>query len=117
MKALAAGVLSQAMQDIRRFRAPRTSLERELYRDAYDWISSHDVSWPFSFLNVCQSLGLEAEGTRSELLADASMGLFSYWMQRSGRFARSLGASFTRPKNNDSDAPSNTWVTPEFQPQ
>ena len=99
VKALAAGVLNQAMQDVRRFRGARTRLERELYRDAYDWIMSHDLSWPFSFLNVCQTLDLQAESTRSQLLSDASLGVFSYWVRRGGRFARSLGSAFARDRN------------------
>ena len=118
-KTLAAGVLSQAMQDIRRFRAARTAVERELYRDAYNWIVSHDISWPFSFLNVCRSLEIDAEYTRYQLLADASLGPFLYWIRRGGHFARALGSSVSRvfTPNRNSIAPANAWTTPPLQPQ
>jgi hypothetical protein len=116
-KALAAGVLSQAMQDIRRFRAARTAVERELYRDAYNWIVSHDISWPFSFLNVCRLLDIDADSTRYQFLADASLGPFSYWIRRGGRFARALGSSVSRVFTPNSTAPANPWTTPPLQPQ
>src|SRR5437868_14540235 len=77
-KDLAAGILKQAAQDLRRFHGARSAIERELYHDAYRWVISDDCSWPFSFLNVCQLLKLAPESLRQELLTDASLGLFSY---------------------------------------
>ena len=98
-RALAAGVLEQAAQDLRRFRNATTRIERELYLGAYGWVVSDDYAWPFSFLNVCQLLNLVPEILRSELLADASVGLFTYWSRRGARTARSfqifLGRVFT----------------------
>lgn len=116
-KALVTSVLKQAAQDIRRFRNPGTRLERELYRDAYDWITSPDISWPFSFLNVCHTLGIDAESRRYQLLADDSLGPFSYWIRRGGRFARALGSSVSRVFTPNSTAPANAWTTPPLQPQ
>ena len=116
-KALAAGVLKQATQDMRRFRAAGTRLERELYVDAYDWVISYDTSWPFSFLNVCHTLGIDAEGKRHELLAEIELGLFSYWIRRGGRFARSLGSSVNRVFTPNSTVPANAWTTPPLQAQ
>ena len=116
-KALAAGVLKQAAQDIRRFRNPRTRLERELYLDAYDWMTSYDTSWPFSFLNVCHALSIDAESTRHELLADAELGLFSYWIRRGGRFARAIGSSVTRLLTPTNPVPANAWTSPAVQAQ
>jgi hypothetical protein len=87
---LASGVLKQAAHDLRRFHGATTAVERELYLDAYRWVRSDDCSWPFSFLNVCQLLDLEADIVRLELLADASVGLFTYWARRCARAARSL---------------------------
>src|SRR5436853_972107 len=82
--ALAKGVLAQAKQDLRRFRGAPDRVEREMYRDAYSWVASNDFSWPFSFLNVCQSLGLSPEVQRVELLADVPPG----WYSRSRRMAQ-----------------------------
>jgi hypothetical protein len=100
---LAAGVLKQAAQDLRRFNSATSAVERELYLDAYSWLTSEDSSWPFSFVNVCQLLNLPAESLRQELLTDASLGLFSYLARRGGRAARSfqifLNRVFTTSRN------------------
>jgi len=102
-KDLAAGVLKQAAQDLRRFHGATSAIERELYLDAYRWVISDDCSWPFSFLNVCQLLNLAPESLRQELLTDASLGLFSYLARRGGRAARSfqifLNRIFTTSSN------------------
>ena len=89
-KDLAAGILKQAAQDLRRFNGATSAVERELYLDAYSWITSDDCAWPFSFLNVCQLLNLAPDVVRLELSADASAGFFTYWAQRCARATRSL---------------------------
>ncbi len=95
-KGLAAGVLKQAAQDLRRFHGATSAIERELYLDAYRWVISDDSSWPFSFLNVCQLLNLTPDIVRQELVADASGGFFTYWTRRSVRAARSFQISLNR---------------------
>ena len=95
-KDLAAGILKQAAQDLRRFHGATSAIEWELYRDAYRWVISDDCSWPVSFLNVCQLLNLAPESLRQELLTDASLGLFSYLARRGGRAARSFQIFFNR---------------------
>ena len=95
-KGLAAGVLKQAAHDLRRFRAATTRVKRELYRDAYTWITAYDFSWPYSFVNVCKSLELCPEVVRAEVLADASLGWLDYVTQRAGRLSGKLRASFIR---------------------
>src|ERR1700720_3273925 len=99
-KDLAAGVLKQAAQDLRRFHGATSAVERELYLDAFSWITVDDSSWPFSFLNVCQLLNLTPDIVRQELVADASAGFFAYWGQRCARVTRSfqsfLGHVLTR---------------------
>jgi len=103
-KDLAAGVLKQARQDLRRFHGAMSAVERELYLDAYSWFTSDDCTWPFSFLNVCHLLNLAPESLRQELLTDASLGLFSYLARRIGRAARRLhtflGHVFTSERNS-----------------
>ena len=44
---LASGVLKQAKQDLHRFHGLTSAVERELYLDAYSWLTSDDTSWPF----------------------------------------------------------------------
>lgn len=82
-KALAAGVLRQAAADLRRFRESRDSIGREMYSDARNWFVSSDTAWPYSFLNVCDSLGLSPENVRDEVFEDA----VSNWAAHSGRIA------------------------------
>lgn len=102
-KDLAAGILKQATQDLRRFRNPTSGVEQELYFDAYHWFRSNDYTWPFSFLNVSQLLDLDPEAVREELLGERSLGIFGYWSRRCGRAARRfqtfLGRTFTTSRN------------------
>src|SRR5437899_7534305 len=86
-KGLAAGVLKQAAHDLRRFRSATTAVKRELYLDAYSWITANDFSWPYSFVNVCKLLDVNPEFVRTEIFADASSGLLDYWTMRAGRFS------------------------------
>ncbi len=107
---LAAGILKQAKQDLRRFRNPTSGVERELYFDAYHWFTSNDYTWPFSFLNVCQLLDLDPEAVREEQLGERSLGTFGYWSRRCGRAARrfqiSLSHVFTSERNANAAEPS-----------
>jgi len=95
-KGLAAGVLKQAAYDLRRFRAATTGVKRDLYVDAYSWITANDFSWPYSFVNICKLLDVCPEVIRMELLADASLGWLDYWTKRAGHVSRELRASFVR---------------------
>ena len=95
-KGLAAGVLKQAAHDLRRFRAATTGVKRDLYVDAYSWITANDFSWPYSFVNICKLLDVCPEVIRMELLADASLGWLDYWTKRAGHVSRELRASFVR---------------------
>ena len=54
--------------------AQRSAVEREFYLDAHRWVTSDDYSWPFSFLNVCQTLNLAPGTVREEVLGDLSLG-------------------------------------------
>ena len=99
-KGLAAGVLKQAAYDLRRFHDATTGDKRNLYLDAYTWITAYDFSWPYSFMNVCKLLDVCPEMVRTELLADASLGWFAYWRRRGSRFSRRLRASFVRVFSN-----------------
>jgi hypothetical protein len=41
---------------------------RPRFREAEAWLLEDDDRWPFSFRNVCEVLGLDANGIRDELL-------------------------------------------------
>src|SRR5947208_2323543 len=103
-KGLAAGVLKQAARDLRRFRPATKGLKRELYLDAYSWITANDFSWPYSFVNVCKLLDLSPDVVRAEVLADASLGWLDYWSQRAGRVSRKVQASVVRVLANCGNA-------------
>ena len=79
---LAAGILSQARRDLRRFHGSTRSTKRELYLDAYSWIVSDDCRWPYSFRNVCELLNLSPEHVRREAFREVSTGTVSYWSRR-----------------------------------
>jgi hypothetical protein len=101
---LAAGVLKQAAQDLRRFHGATSKIERALYFDAYRWLTVNEYSSPFSFLNVCQSLNLSPENVRHELIGDLSLGRFGYWTRRCGRTASRLQISFNQLFVNERNA-------------
>jgi hypothetical protein len=104
-KNLAAGILKQAAQDLRRFHGATSKVERELYLDAYRWAISDDSSWPFSFLNVCELLNLPPDVARGELLGDASMGFFGYWTRRCLHGARSFQSSLSHAFTKNGRSP------------
>jgi hypothetical protein len=108
-KAMAGSVLRQAAYDLRRFRGATSGVERQLYLDAYDWVTADDFSWPYSFVNICQSLNLAPEVARRELLEDSSSGVFRFWTKRAGRVLRALQTFAKRnlgkyPNSNRSDS-------------
>ena len=95
-KGLAVGVLKQAAYDLRRYRTATKAADREVYLDAHSWITAYDSSWPYSFMNVCKLLDLCPEVVRAELLADAALGPFHYWIRRVSRLSRKLSSSVAR---------------------
>ena len=93
---LAADVLQQAAEELRRFHGATSKIERELYLDAYRWVTVNECSPPYSFLNVCHLLNLAPENVRQELIGDSSLGAVDYWTQRCKRAARQVRTSFTQ---------------------
>ena len=41
--------------------------DRRAYAQARAYVASTDRSWPFSFENLCEAIGLDAKGLREEL--------------------------------------------------
>jgi hypothetical protein len=103
-KDLAAGILKQATQDLRRFHNRTSAVERELYFDAYHWFRSNDYTWPFSFVNICQLLDLDPEAVREDLTDGRPVGTFGLWNRRcrraAGTFKTFLGHAFTTEANS-----------------
>ena len=101
---LADGILKQAAVDLRRFHGATSAVEREFFLDAHRWVTSDDYSWPFSFLNVCQTLNLTPETVREEMLSDLSLGAVGYWTRRCGRAARKFQISLSNIFTNERTA-------------
>ena len=110
-KDLAAGILKQAVLDLRRFHGASSAVEREFYLDAHRWVTSDDCNWPFSFLNVCQTLNLAPEIVREEVLGDLSLGAFGYWTRRCGRAARKFQMFLNNTFTNERTANAAESVT------
>lgn len=65
--ALALSVVWQAIADLR---VPRHRRGRD-YGEAREWVGSDDRKWPYSFLNLCDALGLPWKPLRDALLSDS----------------------------------------------
>ncbi|MFI5364587.1 MAG: hypothetical protein ACHQ4J_03090 [Candidatus Binatia bacterium] len=67
-RALAVSVLWQAVSDLQKYRVARWGKRQRLYRDAHRWVVSNDREWPYSFINICEALGLSPQSLRAQLL-------------------------------------------------
>src|SRR5262245_6776002 len=69
---LMAAVLEDAIRSFCQYaRAPRARQQR-LFRETAGWFASDDLSWPFSFENICDALALDPHWIR---------GLLSRWQR------------------------------------
>src|SRR5262249_51412017 len=64
-KALLLAILEDAVRCL----AARNGSRSRLVREAAAWVRADDPRWPFSFRNVCEHLGFDAQRLRSVLLA------------------------------------------------
>lgn len=60
-------VLEDAVDVYRKLAGARDARRQQLFKDAEEWIDSPDRSWIFSFLNICDVLGIEPEYLRRGL--------------------------------------------------
>ena len=95
-RALAAGVLRQAMVDLRKFRSAKDALGRGLYSEARSWFVSNDAEWPYSFVNVCRALDLTPETTRANIFANEQ----ASWFKHSRHVARIVATQFIGSVSN-----------------
>lgn len=61
-------VLEDAVDCFSQRRGGNLAERLKLHREAAAWIFSDDPSWPFSFVNVCDSLGVDPSRLRQRLL-------------------------------------------------
>jgi hypothetical protein len=63
-----ATVLESAVYDLQRYRHAKRMREQRFFREAYAWITAQGDTGPFSFIMICQALGLEPDYLRAGLL-------------------------------------------------
>lgn len=66
-KRLMLAVLEDAVSAFQRHVTARGASARRAFADAEAWIGSDDATWPFAFLNICHTLGLEPDAIRRGL--------------------------------------------------
>ncbi len=66
-KRLLLAVLEEAVLTFQRHAHDGGRRGQRLFHDADQWISSNDTTWPCSFRNVCESLGLDPAYIRNGL--------------------------------------------------
>ena len=65
--ALMRAVLEDALVCFEKQFVSRHGRALQLAREAEEWMRSSDTGWPFSFVNVCAALGLDADYVRRQL--------------------------------------------------
>jgi hypothetical protein len=60
-------VLKDALAAFRKHALAADAHGRRAFRETEEWFASDDVGWPFSFANICEELGLDAEDMRAGL--------------------------------------------------
>ena len=71
-RALMLAVLEDAVYCIEQGRRRRGFRARRLGADAEAWVRSDSGDWPFSFVNICEVLGFDADAFRKRLLVMAN---------------------------------------------
>jgi hypothetical protein len=66
-KRLMLAVLEEAVGTFQKFSFVGTRQAERIFSEAEEWFTSDDIQWPYSFLNVCDGLSLEAEYIRRGL--------------------------------------------------
>ena len=66
-KALIAAILEDAIHQYHKYRHARDAAGKEQFREAEEWIMHKGDGWIFTFVNVCEFLGLDPEYLRHGL--------------------------------------------------
>jgi hypothetical protein len=74
-KRLMVAVLRDAIAEFRRFRAASNRRGRRLFADVQAWFAANDDAWPFAFVSICETLGLDSGRLRQVLdVSESSRG-------------------------------------------
>ncbi len=71
VKGLMIAVLDEAMTSLASVRRTRSQRVRTHGLAALRWIKSGDASHPFSFVSICDALGLDPDRTRRQVLDES----------------------------------------------
>jgi hypothetical protein len=66
-KRLMLAVMEDAVGTFQKYVWARDRASQRLLAEVEDWFASDDVDWPYSFVNICHSLGLEVGFLRGGL--------------------------------------------------
>jgi hypothetical protein len=66
-KRLMLAVLEDAVGTFQKYASAPGRRARRLFAEAEEWFDSDDTAWPYSFVNICQSLNLEHAYVRTGL--------------------------------------------------
>jgi hypothetical protein len=66
-KRLMLAVLEDAVHTFQKDSSASTAREYQVFAEAEEWFASDEIGWPFSFVNVCNALGLDVDYIRAGL--------------------------------------------------
>jgi hypothetical protein len=85
-------VLEDAVATLARNACGATKAERRALEEIESWCRADDRNWPFSFLNICETLGLDASCFRTGLMEwKARLQAASPWSKPRLRIRRPMG--------------------------
>jgi hypothetical protein len=61
-------ILEEAVATVQRYVIDERRRGRRLYREAEAWVLSDDVSWPCTFRNICDALGIDPDYLREGVM-------------------------------------------------
>ena len=67
-KRLLLAILEEAVTTVQRYVIDERRRGRRLYREAEAWVLSDDVSWPCTFRNICDALGIDPDYLREGVM-------------------------------------------------
>ena len=66
-KRLMFAVLLDAVECFKKFAPLRPSRSHRFFKDAEEWIFENNHEWPFSFINICEAVGINPRHVRGDL--------------------------------------------------
>lgn len=66
-KRLMLAVLEEGVGTFQKYALSHDRAGQRLFAEAEEWFDSDDIEWPFAFVNVCHTLGIEVDYLRGGL--------------------------------------------------